>query len=142
MEPIPTTNAASSRLALSLALGVAGALAGALAGHLLFGWIWRAGLYAIVLPGALAGLGCGLASGRRILALGFVAAIVALVATVLTEWRFLPFVKDESLAFFLRNLHRLSTVKLLLMTLGVALAFWFGMGRDYAWRRENAGRAS
>ena len=37
--------------------------------------------------------------------------------------------KDESLVFFLANLHQLKPIKLLIMALGVAGAYWFGQGR-------------
>ena len=46
-------------------LGLGGAVAGAFLGYLLFVAIAGQGFYAIVLPGALAGVGCGALSGRK-----------------------------------------------------------------------------
>jgi len=46
-------------------LGLAGAVVGAFLGYLLFVAIAGQGFYAIVLPGALAGVGCGALSGRK-----------------------------------------------------------------------------
>ena len=119
----------------AVTLGILGGVAGAIVGHFLFGWllhqpIFNRILYAIMLPGVFTGLGCGLAARRRLVVLGVYSAVLAVVATVLTEWRFLPFAKDESLGFYLTHLIDLSAIKLGMMALGVAAAFWFGMGRD------------
>ena len=40
--------------------GLAGAALGGIVGYLVFGWLARQGLYALVLPGASLGLGCAL----------------------------------------------------------------------------------
>ena len=99
-------------------------------GVLAFWGLYRGGLYAIMLPGVLAGLGGGYLIKRRVIAVGTFAAIVSLPTMVLTEWWFRPFVKDESLSFFLAHLNHLPRAALLMMLLGVAAAFWFGIGRE------------
>ena len=114
----------------SLPLGIVGTLAGAALGMVAFWGLYRGGLYAIMLPGVLAGLGGGYPLKQRSLAIGLFAAIVSLPAMVLTEWWFRPFVKDESLLFFLAHVHHLPKAALLMMLLGIVAAFWFGMGRD------------
>ena len=115
---------------LGTCLGVVGGAAGGAAGHFLFFWIARQGLYAIVLPGALVGIGCGLLSGRKSICLGVLCALSGLALGIFTEWRFAPFAADRSLAFFLLHLNHLPAVKLVLLTLGSGLAFGLGMGRD------------
>lgn len=131
-----------SRPAAGSILGVAGALVGGAVGHLLFLAMARRGFYAMVLPGALVGLGCGLLSGRRSVPLGIACGVLGLVAGVLTEWRYAPFTRDTSLSFFLAHLHKLSGVSLILILAGAGLAFWFGLGRTGGvWfrRRKGAG---
>jgi len=114
----------------SLPLAVAGTLAGAALGALAFWGLLKYGFYAIMLPGLLAGLGGGYPLKRRVIALGIFAAVVSLVTMVLAEWWNRPFVKDESLTFFLKHLDQLNRGAILMMVLGVAAAFWFGMGRE------------
>ena len=46
-------------------LGLAGGIVGGVLGYLLFMVIVRQEFYAIVLPGALVGIGCGALSGRK-----------------------------------------------------------------------------
>jgi hypothetical protein len=115
--------------ALVLLRGCFGAIVGAAAGYLLFRWLITQNFYAIVLPGALLGLGAGLAARRRSLTLGIIAAMAAVVVTLIAEWSEFPFRDDGSLTFFLTHLHDKSPVKLLLMSCGVAIAFWLGQGR-------------
>jgi hypothetical protein len=83
--------------------------------------------------------------GRRYMPLGIVCALLATVLTLGIEWRYFPFRKDESLAFFLTHfLTDKPTTKLILIALGIGMAGWFGMGRDgLAWfgRREVVGRS-
>ena len=117
-------------VALSTLLGLLGAAAGGLLGWWLFFLIARQGFYAVALPGALLGLGCGWLSRRKSTVLGVVCAAAGLVLGVLAEWRFAPFLKDRSLSFFLAHLHKLSWVTQVLILAGAALAFWFGRGRD------------
>src|SRR4051794_166205 len=77
-----------------------GALVGGILGFLAFSWIASQGFYALALPGGLLGLGAGIGKARNIL----VAVTCGLAATALglfTEWRYAPFVNDESLGYFL-----------------------------------------
>ena len=113
-----------------LLLGLLGAAVGGFLGYWLFFVIVRQGFYGIVLPGALIGIGCGCLSGRKSNALGILCGILGLLAGVLAEWRFAPFVSDKSLWYFLTHLHRLSGVTQVLILLGAVLAFWFGRGRE------------
>jgi len=126
---------------LGYALGIGGGLVGAVLGYFLFIAMAGQGFYAIVLPGALAGLGCGALSGRKSNCLGIICVIIALLAGILSEWRIAPFLADESLLFFLRHIHHKGGFTLALIALGGFCAFWFGRGRaGGAWlRRQGPG---
>jgi len=115
---------------IGTALGVVGAVVGGVLGCLLFLAIAKQGFYAIVLPGALVGFGCGGLSGRKSTSLGVLCGAIGLLAGVLAEWRFAPFIKDKSLSVFLTHLHDLSGVTLVLIAVGACFAFWFGQGRE------------
>ncbi len=110
--------------------GIAGALMGGTLGYAAFFVLAGQGFYAMVLPGALLGLGCGLLSGIKSIPLGVVCAVIGLALGIYTEWRFAPFKIDDSLAFFIAHLFELNTVKLIMIAVGAVAAFWFGLGRE------------
>lgn len=128
----PTHPEHSSRNAVQSAtswiLGLCGAAVGAAIGVLIFGWLLRHGFHGLAIPGALLGLGFGLASKRQSTAMGVVCGVLALVVGVLAEWRYRPFIDDASLTYFIKNLTTIP-VSLAMILLGAALAFWFGRGR-------------
>ena len=68
-------------------LGVAGAIAGSLLGYFAFFLLVRQGFYAMVLPGTLVGLGCGLLSGIKSHVLGIASGLLAALLGIFTEWR-------------------------------------------------------
>ena len=109
--------------------GIAGGIVGGVIGYFIFRWLVRQGMYGMMIPGALIGLGAGLAARRKSTVLGVVCAAGALVTAVVIEWHLFPFAKDESFAFFLAHLHHLSPMKLIMIGLGGVFAFWFGQGR-------------
>lgn len=118
-------------------LGLVGAVVGGVLGYFLFMWIAGYGFYAIVLPGALVGIGCGALSGRKSTGLGIACAILGLAAGIFSEWRFAPFALDESLVFFLKHFHENGPVTLVLIAIGGICAFYFGRGREGgAWLRK------
>lgn len=124
---------------IDLTLGVLGATGGAILGHYLFGWIASQGLYAIALPGALTGLGCGALSGRRSIPLGILSGILGLIVGVYTEWRAFPFIADDSLSYFLAHLHDITGLGKIAIILGAILACWFGIGRERGtWPRRRS----
>jgi hypothetical protein len=114
---------------LSLLRGLAGGVLGGTLGLLLFRWLAGHGFYGLIIPGALLGLGAGLAAGKRNLALGVICALSAIFLSLFAEWMLFPFVKDKSFEFFLANVHQLRPPTLLMTALGAALAFWLGQGR-------------
>jgi hypothetical protein len=134
LRPTRVDPASASR---DILLGALGAIIGAGVGYLLFLVLSRQGLYAIVLPGALTGLGCGSLSGRRSIPLGIGCAVLGVAAGIVAEWQFAPFIRDRSFLFFVTHLHQIRTVSQVLILLGGILAFWFGLGRTGgAWLRK------
>ena len=107
----------------------AGALAGAIIGYAMFVWLAQQGFYALAIPGAALGLGCGLSTRRRSLGTGLACGVLAILLGVFTEWRFFPFVKDGSLAFFISHFNELKPVTLLMIAAGGIFGAYFGMGR-------------
>jgi hypothetical protein len=109
-------------------LGLVRAVLGGVAGYFVFLWIVRQGFYALILPGATVGLGCGALSRGRSQALGVVCGLLAVLVGLLAEWRCEPFVADESLAYFLKHLHQLQPITIIMIVIGAALAYWMGIG--------------
>lgn len=113
---------------LSNVLGLVGAAVGGALGFLLVGLLSRRGLYAVILPGALLGLGCNLLARHRSTARGLVCAVAGLILGVLAEWANWPFGADRSLRYFVAHLHRLDRgwAAYAMFALGAAFAYWWG----------------
>jgi len=107
-----------------------GAVGGCAVGCAAFFLLARLGIYALVLPGALLGFGCGALSGGPSNLVGIVCGALALVAGVLTEWWFAPFVVDASIGYFVTHLQDLGTTTLVSIAAGGLFGFWFGRGRE------------
>jgi hypothetical protein len=75
---------ASTRFSAYL-LAVLGTTIGAVIGYYLFFWITKQGLYPMVVPGALMGLGCGALSGTKSNAIGIVCALAAVILGLFIE---------------------------------------------------------
>ncbi|MEM9411980.1 MAG: hypothetical protein AAGA30_12750, partial [Planctomycetota bacterium] len=110
--------------------GITGAVVGGIVGFFIFRWLLSQGFYAMMLPGALLGLGCGSLSGKDSLCLGILAGIMALALGVFCEWQTAPWESDSSLIYFMTNFYRLQPVTLLMIVLGSVFGFWFGKGRS------------
>jgi hypothetical protein len=116
-------------LLIDLIPGLIGGVVGGIAGYFLVYWISRQGFYAPVLPGALAGLGCGLASRTDSTLRGILCAIEAVIAGLVTEW--IVFYRPAEMTFanfqgFLGQFPQEPMVTKLLLALGVFLGFWWG----------------
>jgi hypothetical protein len=109
--------------------GIGGGVVGGVIGFFVFRWLARQGMYGMMIPGALIGLGAGLAARGKSLPLGVICACAAVIAAVVIEWALFPFVKDKSFSFFLAHLHHLGPVKLIMIGLGAVFAYWLGQGR-------------
>jgi len=118
---------------ISIIRGVLGAIAGGTIGHFTFMWLKQQhGFYSLVLPGALLGLGFGLASQYRSWACGFACAVAAFFLGCYSEWcfGFGPFKADDSYFYFVTHVFNVdSSMTIFMLVLGVILAFWFGRGR-------------
>jgi hypothetical protein len=115
---------------LAVGAGVLGGALGGVLGAIAFDYLLSQGIYAIVLPGVLIGMGSGLAMQRRNAVVGLLCAIAAGALTILLEWKHFPFVADHSLSYFVQHLHELKPTKLGLFALSIGLAYWFGVGRQ------------
>jgi hypothetical protein len=111
-------------------LGLIGGAIGGAIGYFVFFYATRQGLYPMVLPGALVGLGCGAMLGTKSNAMGVICGLSALALGLFIEWQFAPFERDRSLGFFLSHVNQLRSMTLILIVLGALLAFAFGRGRE------------
>jgi hypothetical protein len=119
-------------------LGVLGAVAGGVLGYLAFMWAARQGFYALVLPGAALGLGCGLAARSGPGLLSIACGIAGLGLGFFSEWKLAPFIADDSLGYFVTHLHELRPMTLILIALGGFFAWRLAMGFGTAPRRRPA----
>ncbi|TWU30223.1 hypothetical protein [Bythopirellula polymerisocia] len=110
-------------------LGLVGGVIGGVLGYFAFFLMVRQGLYAMVLPGALLGLGCGLLSGFHSNTLGVLCGVVAVLFGFFIEWQFAPFSSDDSFAYFITHVHSLKPMTLVMIAIGGLFGFWFGKGR-------------
>ena len=104
-------------------LALAGAAAGGVVGYFAFVWLVHQGFYALVLPGALLGLGASL-SPNKSLAVAIVCGLSALALGLFSEWRVAPFIKDDGLAYFLTHILQLKGITLLMIGAGAFVGFW------------------
>lgn len=111
-------------------LGAAGGLIAGALGFFAFRWLAeRQGLYGLILPGGLLGLGCGLLAEHRSRARGAVCAIAAILLGLFAEWWVFPFNRDASVAFFVSHLHHLKMITWIMLAASALIAFWFGGDR-------------
>lgn len=106
-----------------MGLALLAAVAGGVVGHFVFLWIARQGFYALALPGALVGIGASLVPIRSV-AVAVICGLLALLVGFLSEWRFAPFIADNSLAYFLAHIHQLRPVTLIMIGIGTIIGFW------------------
>ena len=117
---------------VNLFLGLIGAIVGAAVGYFAYKWGLSQGFDAAVVPGALLGFGFALAARSPRLEFGILCAVLALLFSLYVEWSFWPFTKDGSFGYFLTHLHQLKPMKILMILVGVYLAFSIGKGRQSA----------
>lgn len=123
-------DASRDPMAKSWAMGILGAALGAIAAWFIYNWAYDQGFYALALPGAAVGLGFSALSRRTMIAGGIFCAVVSFFLTAACEWNNSPFDSDQSFTYFLANIHNVdSQMTLVMIGLGVLMAFWFGRGR-------------
>ena len=109
-------------------LALLGALVGGVLGYFAFFWIAEQGFYAMILPGGLLGLGAGIVRNRSVL-VAIVCGLLAIALGVFTEYRFAPFVADESFPYFLAHVFDLKPVTLVMIATGGLIGFWIPFRR-------------
>jgi hypothetical protein len=128
--PRPTGIMAESNRIQTVALGLLGAAVGGCIGYFAFFWLVRQGVYALVLPPALLGLGAGICARRRSTPLAVVCGLAGLALGLLSEWQFAPFIADERLLYFITHIHTLKPFTLLLLVIGTILSYRLALGFD------------
>jgi hypothetical protein len=117
---------------VSHVLGFIGAVVGGVFGYYAFKWIWHQGFYALVIPGGLLGLGCGLAARHPSKIRGVICGLAGLLLGLYTEWTFYPFKADDSFFYLVSHAYQLKPVTLLMVALGGIVAYWSGAEGDIA----------
>lgn len=107
-----------------------GAAIGGAIGYFLFGWVLKQGFYAMILPGAALGFGAAKLAPIESATQGTICAVLATALGLLTEWRHFPFVKDDSLPYFLTHIHDLRPMTLIMIVAGTYFGYHFGKGRE------------
>ena len=107
----------------SNALTLLCACLGAYVGYLGFVYLAEQGFYALVLPGGLLGLAAGIPRSRSIV-VPILCGVIAIVAGLLSEHRFAPFIADPSLSYFVAHATNLQPFTLILIALGGVIGFW------------------
>jgi hypothetical protein len=107
----------------NLLLPLLSALLAGILGILATTFLAHHGLYAMILPGGLVGIGASLLRPKSRL-LPFLTAPYALAISLFTEWHIRPFLADPSLPYFLTHLPNLTSITLLMITAGTLLAFF------------------
>src|SRR5436309_1064533 len=95
-------------------LALCGALVGGFVGYHAFFWVASQGFYGLVIPGGLLGLGAGIFVNRAFW-VAIVCGLLAAALGVYTEFRFAPFIADESFRYFLTHLFDLKALTLLMI---------------------------
>ena len=109
---------------------ILGGAVGAIVGYAIYAWLVGQGFYALAIPGAALGLGCGLTTRRSSLPTGLACGVLAVLLGLFSEWRSFPFVKDDSLSYFISHAAELKPVTWIMIAAGGIFAAYFGRGRD------------
>lgn len=115
--------------AKTLAIAIVGGVVGAVVGYGVFRTLLNFGMYAAAIPGAFVGLGAGFKLKQRFVPIGIVACVMALIAGVLSD-----FERTVGHNGFMDYLTGQSVMTYIMLALGTACGFWFGVGRDQFYR--------
>jgi hypothetical protein len=129
-----------ARLLISYLLGLVGAIIGGVLGFYTFAWLEDKGFYGLAIPGAFLGLGCGLLSQHNSIVRGILCGAGALGLSLFTEWKFHPFLVDNSFSYLVSHVSEMRSVTLLMIGLGTVIAFWVGKDGGFRWLPEGRGR--
>ena len=114
--------------------GVLGGITGGVVGGFICRFLADQGLYAVVIPGALVGLGFGLAAKKGHIVFGLVSGIMGLLAGLMTQW--LVYSNEPSFFKLVAELKDYHVMTFILLGLGTLLAFSFGKGNTYNVRKQ------
>ena len=109
--------------------GIIGAAIGGAVGYAVFVLVLGLGFYALVVPGALLGLGCSIGSRTYSRTLAIICAVAAVPLSLFAEWSQFPFIADESFTYFITHLHNLRLMTWIMFVFGVLSAYWIGIGK-------------
>ena len=129
-------SASSTAPGINAALTFIGAALGGAIGYVAFGWLVRQGFYAPAIPGVLVGIGGGLLARERSSVVAVVCGFLAAALCLFAEWRHFPFVRDDSLSYFLSHLTDLKPLTVIMVALGGFAGFWF------VWRARRVQRSN
>ena len=121
-------------------LVIAGAAIGGALGSFIFFKLIDRGLYGMIIPGGLLGIGAGLARSRS-LALAVACGVAAVALGLFTEWRYQPFRADGSFLYFLRHIMDRDFYTLGMITVGGFIGFWGPYRGREPTRKDGTGRA-
>jgi hypothetical protein len=124
-----------NRAVIANVRGVLGAVAGGAIGFYTFYWLYHQGFYGLVLPGALLGLGCGLAAGQPSLARGIICGLAALPFALFSDWR--TRFGDQPLLSYLHDISALENVPRIMVVLGGLIAFWMAKEAGFSRSKPN-----
>jgi hypothetical protein len=111
-------------------MAATGAAVGGVIGCIAFFVLLRhASIYALVLPGALIGLGRALGAKQVNVPLGIVCGLGALVAAIALDWRVTTAAENETIINHVLTLHQRPMKTTASIAAGTLLAVWFGVGR-------------
>jgi hypothetical protein len=112
-----------TKAAQSNAMAIVGAIVGGAIGYAIFAWLLTNGLYGLIIPGGLLGIGAGLAKSKS-LTIAILCGVAALLLGLFCEWRFFAFNLDSSFGYFLAHFYQLKLVTLIMILAGAAIGFW------------------
>jgi len=100
-----------------------GGVVGGLIGLLIFEWFLRYGLFAMIAPGGLLGVGASFFR-HRFKALPLITGVAALLLGMYAEWRHWPFKADESFTYLVLHAYKFDPPDLLMILAGAALGLY------------------
>lgn len=104
-------------------IAIAGAIVGGVIGTFAFGFFLDRGLYAFAVPGGLAGIGAGVVKNHARW-VPVLCAAIALVAGIVAEGVYRPFVADDSFIYYLKHIYEIETIGIVMIALGTIIGFW------------------
>lgn len=119
-------------------LALVGAVVGGLLGHFIFFWVARQGFYGLIIPGAAVGLGASFFNTKSKW-VPIACGLIALVISLFTEWRYIPFEADDSFGYFLFHFYELTPITLFMIAAGAFLGFWIPFGSTRQIKKQNEG---